>query len=128
MDLGDYLYLIIVLGVALFQFVSKSLGNKEMKRDVIRDNDTDSPKTKRKTKKEAYVIDTLNQVNPAVNDYVKTEFNTYMPTSDILHNQAEDNNMIKGDKCENSSSLFNLSDYNELKKAIIYGEIFGRKF
>lgn len=128
MDLGDYLYLIIFLGVALFQFVSRSLGKKETKGQEIHENNPVLPETKRKLKKEAYVIDTLNQAKPVVNEYVNPEFNTSMSSPEILQNQDMNKGMLKSDKCENIPSFFNLSDPDELKKAVIYSEIFGRKF
>lgn len=128
MDLGDYLYLIIFLGVALFQFVSRSLGKKETKGQEIHENNPVLPETKRKLKKETYVIDTLNQAKPVVNEYVNPEFNTSMSSPEILQNQDMNKGMLKSDKCENIPSFFNLSDPDELKKAVIYSEIFGRKF
>lgn len=128
MDLGDYLYLIIFLGVALFQFVSRSLGKKEIKEKEIHENNPEPPETKRKIKKEAYVIDTLKQDKPAVNEYVNPEFSTYMPYTEILQNQEICKEGVKNEKCEKIPSFFNLYNSNELKKAVIYSEIFSRKF
>ncbi|MGL5920822.1 MAG: hypothetical protein ACRCZQ_10040 [Bacteroidales bacterium] len=128
MDLGDYLYLIIFLGVALFQIVSKSLGKKEIKGDEFHENKPEPAETKRKLKKEVYVIDSLKQAKPVVNEYVNPEFNTSMSSSELLQNQDLTQGQMKSVKCENNPSYFNLSDSEELKKAIIYSEIFGRKF
>lgn len=128
MDLGDYLYLIIFLGVALFQFVSKSLGKKEIKGDEFHENKPEPSEAKRKLKKEVYVFDSVKQAKPVVNEYVNPEFNTSMSSPEILQNQDITKSQMKPVKCENNSSFFNFSDSEELKKAIIYSEIFGRKF
>lgn len=128
MDLGDYLYLIIFLGVALFQIVSRSLGKKETKAQDIHENKPVQPKTKRKLNREVYTLDSAQQDKSTVNEYVNPEFSTFMPTSSFLHNQEEHIDEMKREKCENTSLFSNLSDTNELKKAVIYSEIFRRKF
>ena len=51
-----------------------------------------------------------------------------MPYTEILQNQEISKEGVKNEKCEKIPSFFNLYNSNELKKAVIYSEIFSRKF
>ncbi|MGL5318953.1 MAG: hypothetical protein ACRC9Q_09745, partial [Bacteroidales bacterium] len=85
-------------------------------------------KGKGKSIRQEYPNTTVAKDQTTQNEYVNPEFKTFMPSSDVSKTKEETRNDLPSVKCENNKSLINLSDANELKKAIIYSEIFARKF
>ncbi|MGL4806502.1 MAG: hypothetical protein ACRCX5_13510 [Bacteroidales bacterium] len=126
MDLSDYLYLIIILGAALFQIVSKSLGNKSVKK--IRDHEKNEESLKRTPKKEKIIPDIPQQV-VVNNQPIVTQQANYTPVESTLvcesarsnpdANESDSKPLIK-DNCFES--------IEEVRKAIIYNEILNRKY
>ncbi|MGL5786069.1 MAG: hypothetical protein ACRCX4_04585 [Bacteroidales bacterium] len=128
MDLGDYLYLIIFLGVALFQIVSKSFDKKQNNEQNAEKKNQSSHKKRKK------IIKSEPASEYQKNDYIaedKVFKSCYQPiavTDDIL--QSEESKKMKDIplNCKHNSLISNLSDKDELKKAFVYTEIFARKF
>lgn len=128
MDLGDYLYLIIFLGVALFQIVSKSFDKKQ-------NNEQNAEKKKRINNKKKINLnekDSFFESQDSIQSIEKEDLRSfYQPiqvTDDFLHTEESIHVKNTSGKCELNSLISNLSEKNELKKAFIYSEIFGRKF
>ncbi|MGL5318791.1 MAG: hypothetical protein ACRC9Q_08895 [Bacteroidales bacterium] len=128
MDLGDYLYLFITLGVVFFQFASAALGKKKKTQTAGNTNVPKEPKGKGKSIRQGSQNIPVAKDQPTQNEYVNPEFKSFMPTSDVSKTKEEARNDLPSVKCENKKALINLSDANELKKAIIYSEVFARKF
>lgn len=126
MDLSDYLYLIIILGAALFQIVSKSLGNKSVKK--VRDHEKNDESLKRIPKKENIVSDIPPEVvvTPA---FKPEQQNSYVAVASNLADKSEQSeDLVISTETKPILSKNCFSSIEEVRKAIIYNEILNRKY
>lgn len=126
MDLSDYLYLIIILGAALFQIVSKSLGNKSVKK--MRDHEKKEESLKRIPKRDNKISDIPQEVVVS-KETKKTQQAEYVPVVSTLVNESSqketesaqtDSKPIIPENC--------FASIEEVRKAVIYNEILNRKY
>ncbi|MGL4780125.1 MAG: hypothetical protein ACRCXN_04740 [Bacteroidales bacterium] len=126
MDLSDYLYLIIILGAALFQIVSKSLGNKSVKK--IRDHEKKEESLKRIPKKEQIIPDIPQQVM-VTNQSNVSQQNNYTPVeSTLVYSSSQSNTDTNESDLKPIVKDNCFGSIEEVRKAIIYNEILNRKY
>lgn len=143
MDIGDYLYLIIFLGAALFSYVSKAMeAKKGTENQIPTKNSPQRPKpevvvptrTKRTTLKRPQEGASQQPVlSPLMQERMNTlEQNGMLNSLETLEPMTAPSFAPIGDEAsqesESSPLTIDLSDRYELKRAVIYSEIFHRKY
>ncbi|MGL4992836.1 MAG: hypothetical protein ACRC6R_01680 [Bacteroidales bacterium] len=139
MDIGDYLYLIIFLGAALFSYVSKAMDTKSRaQEDVPAEKSKKSPNHKvvipQKMDSEVVVSKSRNTIEESsatidITSLSKRHIAGITPesyaVSSIPEPAIELLDSKDGDDCE---ITFDFSGIDDVKRGIIYSEILNRKY
>ncbi|MGL5893870.1 MAG: hypothetical protein ACRCZM_04570 [Bacteroidales bacterium] len=140
MDIGDYLYLIIFLGAALFSYVSKSMDTKKradgsvpaekhkntppqtviIPQKGLSENET--IKSEEVDNDDVHLKSKLRRINSSRVNNSNSRYNT--EASLLVSNDSSIGNIDS----EDLEKPFGFSDIEEVRRGIIYAEILNRKY